>query len=291
MYSKINLGALPGFFSVVFIPLSPPPPPFQPENILLTAREGEGKAKPGANKCRCPRGSGTRSCSGSPLPDLGKRGGFNPHPPPNSRSGDKTQPGRKGWENPPPTGAQGPPPHWGDGGLGEEPPKLAGDPSSIWRGVFAFGQVAKEDLGQLWLDLGGFSLQLGLAMCGIFWRGKCWERQQHSPVCAPLAAGVRDEGGWRVWGTQRGGMKEGWRVWGLAVPSNTKTLRGPSPALGTGPSPLLLTHPGAGPAPRGLIPSSREKSQRGPEQTRAGRSQWEQQSCHKGRDRNSPRQS
>lgn len=49
------------------------------------------------------------------------------------------------------------------------------------------------------------------------------------------------------WDTQRAGMKEGRkerRVWGLAVPSNTKTLRGDlSPAPGTGTSPLLLTQP------------------------------------------------
>lgn len=52
----------------------------------------------------------------------------------------------------------------------------------------------------------------------------------------------RDKGGMEDFGALRGeGSKEGRRVWGLAVPSNTKTLGGLSPAQGE--PPLLLTHP------------------------------------------------
>lgn len=66
-----------------------------------------------------------------------------------------------------------------------------------------------------------------------FWRGKCWERQQHPPLCAPLAAGVRDEGGWRVWGTQRRRRDEG-RMEGLGSGSaqQHQDPRGSQPSTG-----------------------------------------------------------
>lgn len=93
----------------------------------------------------------------------------------------------------------------GDGDLGEEPPKLAGDPSSVWRGQVAnedLGQVANEDLGQLWLDLGGFSLQVGSATCGIFWSegGSAGKGTNTPSLCPPgcWAEGWREDGGFGV---------------------------------------------------------------------------------------------
>lgn len=66
-------------------------------------------------------------------------------------------------------------------------------------------------------------------------------------------------------------MKEGWRGFGVwQCPATPR------------PSGVSIQHPGAGPAPSRVIPSSREKSQRGPEQSRARRSQQEQQSCGEG---------
>lgn len=64
--------------SVVFIPLFPPPPPFQPENILLTARKEKEKQSLG------PRGAVSlrereQELLRVPLPGLGK-GGFDPQP-------------------------------------------------------------------------------------------------------------------------------------------------------------------------------------------------------------------
>lgn len=99
--------------------------------------------------------------------------------------------------------------------------------------------------------------------------------------------GSRLKGSWRFLGCPEGrdeGRTE--RVWGLAVPSNTKTLGGLNPAPGTGPS-----HPGAGPAPSGVIPSSREKSQRGPEQKQSREEPAGTAELRRRRDRNSPRQS
>lgn len=217
-------------------------------------------------------------------------GGFHSHPPPNSRSQNPARQERSG-RIPLPEGLRDPQPIrvW------ERSPKAGRGPLlNLERGLCFWASGQRGFRAALVGPRGLFSSRWDWPRVGIFWRGNCWERQQHLPLCAPLAAGVRDEGGWRVWGAGGSRLKGSWRflgcpegrdegrmerVWGLAVPSNTKTLRGLSPAP-RGRTSSLWGHPelqGEKPA-RSRAKQSREEP--------AGTAELRRR-----RDRNSPRQS
>lgn len=166
------------FISVVFIPLFPPPPPFQPENILLTARKEQEKQSLQVSLWE------------------GELLQVPPAPP-----GHKTQPGMGEEGESPSHKGSGTPSPPGEGGFGRGAPKLAGDPSSNR----ASGQ--RGLLGQLWLDLGGFSLQGGI---GIFWsEGEMLGKDPATPCVPPwLLGGEREDGGFGVPRAGAEGRKE-----------------------------------------------------------------------------------